>query len=99
MGGGGTRPAAGAHAAKILRGPAACARGACAAFISCRTFRNRAGKYAVILDGLMRAKVKSGEVAARIKEMGGIEAAFEAMQTQARRCGRESSSRRCSGSR
>jgi hypothetical protein len=45
----------------------------------------RARKYAVILDGLMRAKVKSGEVAARIKEMGGIQAAYEAMQTQARK--------------
>jgi hypothetical protein len=56
--------------------------------------RNRAGRYAVILDGLMQDKVDDSAVAARIKEMGGIDAAYEAMQTQARRSGRESSSRR-----
>lgn len=39
-----TRPAAGAHAAKILRGPAACSRGACAAFVSCRTFSPASGR-------------------------------------------------------
>ena len=39
-----TRPAAGAHAAKILRGPAACAHGACAAFFCCRTFSPASGR-------------------------------------------------------
>ena len=39
-----TRPAAGAHAAKILRGPAACSRGAFAAFVSCRTFSPASGR-------------------------------------------------------
>ena len=44
----------------------------------------RARKFATILDGCMRAQVKSDEVAARIKEMGGIEAAYEATVATAR---------------
>ncbi len=45
--------------------------------------RRRAGKYATILDGLMQDQVESNAVASRIKELGGIDAAYEAMQTQA----------------
>ena len=47
--------------------------------------RNRAREYAAILDGLMRDKVEISAVASRIKELGGIDAAYEAMQ--ARTCG------------
>ncbi len=56
--------------------------------------RNRAGKYAAILDGLMQDEVEISAVASRIKELGGIDAAYEAMRARTRRCGRESSSRR-----
>ena len=38
--------------------------------------RNRAGRYAVVLDGLIREKVRPDMVAARIKEMRGVEAAY-----------------------
>lgn len=41
-----------------------------------KNVRNRAGRYAVVLDGLIREKVRPDRVAARIKEMGGIEAAY-----------------------
>jgi hypothetical protein len=47
--------------------------------------RNRVGKYAAILDGLMHDNVKRSAVAARIEEMGGIDAAYEAMQARRRR--------------
>jgi hypothetical protein len=47
--------------------------------------RNRARKYAAILDALMQDQVEVGAVASRIKELGGIDAAYEAMQ--ARTCG------------
>ena len=47
--------------------------------------RNRARKYAAILDGLMQDEVETSAVASRIKELGGIDAACEAMQ--ARACG------------
>ena len=47
--------------------------------------RNRARKYAAILDGLMQDEVEISAVASRIKELGGIDAAYEAMQ--ARTCG------------
>jgi hypothetical protein len=39
-----------------------------------------ANKYAVILDGLRQDQVEIGAVAARIKQLGGIEAAYEAMR-------------------
>jgi hypothetical protein len=45
----------------------------------------RAGRYAAILDGLMQDKVEISAVASRIKELGRIGAAYEAMQ--ARTCG------------
>jgi hypothetical protein len=44
----------------------------------------RATRYAAILDGLSRDKVKPDAVAARIEEMGGIEAAYEAMRARKR---------------
>ncbi len=47
--------------------------------------RKRARRYAAILDGLMQDKVEISAVASRIKELGGIDAAYEAMQ--ARTCG------------
>jgi hypothetical protein len=47
--------------------------------------RNRARRYAAILDGLMQDKVEISAVASRIKELGGIDVACEAMQ--ARTCG------------
>ena len=47
--------------------------------------RNRARRYAAILDGLMQDKVEISAVASRIKELGGIDSAYEAMQ--ARTCG------------
>jgi hypothetical protein len=47
--------------------------------------RSLARKYAAILDGLMQDNVESSAVASRIKELGGIDAACEAMQ--ARTCG------------
>jgi hypothetical protein len=55
--------------------------------------RNRAGRHAVLLDGLIRDKVKPGAVAARIKEMGGVEAAFEAVRARKRRDAERSQSR------
>ena len=48
------------------------------------TDRARATKYAAILDGLSRDKMKPDAVAARIEEMGGIEAAYEAMRARKR---------------
>ena len=47
--------------------------------------RKRARQYAAILDGLMEDEVETSAVAPRIKELGGIDAAYEAMQ--ARTCG------------
>jgi hypothetical protein len=44
------------------------------------TTNQLANKYAVILDGLMQEQVEISEVAARIKELGGIEAAYKAMR-------------------
>ena len=44
--------------------------------------RKRARKYAVILDALMQDKVETSAVAARIEELGGIDAACEAMQAR-----------------
>jgi hypothetical protein len=44
----------------------------------------RADKYAVILDGLMQDQVEISAVAARIKELGGIDAAYEAMRVRKR---------------
>ncbi len=40
-----------------------------------KNVRNRAGRYAVVLVGLIREKVRPDMVAARIKEMRGVEAA------------------------
>ena len=57
-------------------------------FIMQATTRNErilARTYAAILDGLMQDKVETSAVASRIKELGGIDAACEAMQ--ARTCG------------
>ena len=44
--------------------------------------RKRAGKYAVILDGLMQDQVEDSAVAARIEELGGIDAAYEAIASK-----------------
>ena len=44
--------------------------------------RHRAGKYAAILDGLMQDEVEASAVASRIKELGGIDAAYQAMQAR-----------------
>ena len=55
--------------------------------------RNRAGRHAVLLDGLIRDKVKPGAVAARIKEMGGVEVAYEAMRARKRGDAERSQSR------
>jgi hypothetical protein len=44
--------------------------------------RNRADKYAVILDGLMQDQVAIDAVAARIQELGGVSAAYEAMRAR-----------------
>jgi hypothetical protein len=41
-----------------------------------KNVRNRAGRHAVVLDGLIREKVRPDRVAARIKEMRGVEAAY-----------------------
>jgi hypothetical protein len=46
--------------------------------------RHRAGKYAVILDGLQQDQVETGAVAARIQELGGVGAAYEAMRARKR---------------
>jgi hypothetical protein len=47
--------------------------------------RNLASKYAVILDGLRHDQVEISAVAARIKELGGIEAAYQAMRARTMR--------------
>ena len=44
--------------------------------------RKRAGKYALILDGLMQDQVEISAVAARIEELGGIGAAYEAIASK-----------------
>jgi hypothetical protein len=44
--------------------------------------RHLASKYAVILDGLRHDQVEVAAVAARIKELGGIEAAYQAMRAR-----------------
>ena len=44
--------------------------------------RKRAGKYAVILDGLMQDQVEDSAVAARIEELGGLGAAYEAIASK-----------------
>ena len=46
--------------------------------------RKLAGKYASILDGLMQDQVEISAVASRIKELGGIDAAYEAMRERTR---------------
>ena len=46
--------------------------------------RNRADQYAVILDGLKQDQVEVGAVAARIQELGGIRAAYEALRVRKR---------------
>jgi hypothetical protein len=46
--------------------------------------RNRAGKYAVILDGLIHGKAEGSAVAERIEQMGGVEAAYESMRARKR---------------
>jgi hypothetical protein len=43
-----------------------------------------AGKFALILDGLLQDQVEISAVAARINELGGIRAAYEAMQARKR---------------
>ena len=45
---------------------------------------HRADKYAVILDGLKQEQVEVGAVAARIQELGGIGAAYEALRVRKR---------------
>jgi hypothetical protein len=47
--------------------------------------RQRVRKYAVILDGLQQDQVEISEVAARIQELGGIDAAYEAMRARTTR--------------
>jgi hypothetical protein len=49
-----------------------------------RNDRKHARKYAAILDGLMQDEVEISAVASRIKELGGIDAACEAMQARTR---------------
>lgn len=49
-----------------------------------RNVRNRAGKFAVILDGFAQMHVPVREVAQRIKALGGVEAAYEAMRARQR---------------
>jgi len=46
--------------------------------------RQLADKYAAILDGLKQDQVEIDAVAARIQELGGIDAAYEAMQVRKR---------------
>ena len=46
--------------------------------------RNRARKFAAILDGLIKDQVEISAVASRIKELGGIDAAYEAMRARTR---------------
>ena len=57
--------------------------------------RNLAGKYAAILDRLMRDKVRPDDL--RIAKMEGVEAAYEAVQGSQRLRGLKSSSRRPGG--
>ena len=57
--------------------------------------RNLADKYAAILDGLMRDKVRPIDV--RVAKMEGVEAAYEAVQSRQRLSGLKSSSRRQDG--
>jgi hypothetical protein len=47
--------------------------------------RHLADKYAAILDGLIRDQVEISAVAARIAELGGIDAAHQAMRARTRR--------------
>ena len=47
----------------------------------------------MLLDGLIRDKVKPGAVAERIKEMGGVGAAYEAMRARKRGDAKRSQSR------
>jgi hypothetical protein len=49
-----------------------------------RNVRNRAGKFAVILDGFAQIKLPVREVAGRIEALGGAEAAYEAMLARKR---------------
>ena len=44
--------------------------------------RHLASMYAVILDGLQQDQVEIGAVAARIKELGGIKATYQAMRAR-----------------
>jgi hypothetical protein len=46
--------------------------------------RHLASKYAVILDGLQQDQVEIDAVAARIQELGGVDAAYEAMRLRKR---------------
>lgn len=46
--------------------------------------RSRAGRYAVVLDGLIGDDVAPNAVAARIKDMGGVEEAYEAFRGHSR---------------
>ena len=46
--------------------------------------RNLAGKYAVILDGLMQDQVEVSAVAARIQELGGVDAGVRSVMRGAR---------------
>jgi hypothetical protein len=48
------------------------------------TKRKLASKYAAILEGLEQEQVDLDAVAARIKELGGIEAAYETLRTRMR---------------
>jgi hypothetical protein len=50
-----------------------------------KSLRHRADKYAAILDGLMRDKVMASGSAEHIKQMGGVEAAYESMCGQRQR--------------
>jgi hypothetical protein len=47
--------------------------------------RKLAGKFAEILDGLKQDQVEIGAVAARIKELGGIDAAYETVRARTMR--------------
>jgi hypothetical protein len=49
-----------------------------------RNVRNRAGKFAVILDGFAQMKLPVQEVAGRIEALGGAEAAYEAVLARKR---------------
>jgi hypothetical protein len=47
--------------------------------------RIRASKYALVLDGLKQDQVEISAVAARIQELGGVDAAYEAMRARTTR--------------